>query len=273
MANPAGARARGEQSMSRPLTRRRCSESPATSRPAAPNSFAARQSVRWGSQPRRRPAAGGARLRPPARRRRLPARSPSARTTPTPCRRAPWQAPPTRSRADRHHGQDQHRRPRHLPGPDQLVPPGHAGRRLDLVLRVPHAVLRRAGPGHRHQRRLGRRSSRQYGEAFKVGFDRATMASSTSSRSTCTHGRSSTARASSPQKGYAIPKTFDELKTLQRRSRRTACPVRLRRQGRLAGDGHLRHPQPSPNGYDFHVNLMAGKETWTDPKVTAVFET
>jgi multiple sugar transport system substrate-binding protein len=26
------------------------------------------------------------------------------------------------------------------------------------------------------------------------------------------------------------------------------------------------------NGYDFHVNLMTGKEKWTDPKVTAVFQ-
>ena len=25
------------------------------------------------------------------------------------------------------------------------------------------------------------------------------------------------------------------------------------------------------NGYDFHVDLMAGKEKWTDPKVKAVF--
>ena len=25
------------------------------------------------------------------------------------------------------------------------------------------------------------------------------------------------------------------------------------------------------NGYDFHVNLMAGNEKWTDPKVTDVF--
>ena len=25
------------------------------------------------------------------------------------------------------------------------------------------------------------------------------------------------------------------------------------------------------NGYDFHVNLMAGKEKWTDPKTQAVF--
>ena len=26
------------------------------------------------------------------------------------------------------------------------------------------------------------------------------------------------------------------------------------------------------NGYDFHVDLMAGTEKWTDPKVKAVFE-
>ena len=27
------------------------------------------------------------------------------------------------------------------------------------------------------------------------------------------------------------------------------------------------------NGYDFHVSLMAGKESWTDPKVKKVFDT
>jgi multiple sugar transport system substrate-binding protein len=27
------------------------------------------------------------------------------------------------------------------------------------------------------------------------------------------------------------------------------------------------------NGYDFHDNLMAGKEKWTDPKITTVFDT
>ena len=26
------------------------------------------------------------------------------------------------------------------------------------------------------------------------------------------------------------------------------------------------------NGYEFHIDLMAGKEKWTDPKVKAVFE-
>jgi multiple sugar transport system substrate-binding protein len=27
------------------------------------------------------------------------------------------------------------------------------------------------------------------------------------------------------------------------------------------------------NGYDFHINLMAGKESWSDPKVKAAFDT
>jgi multiple sugar transport system substrate-binding protein len=27
------------------------------------------------------------------------------------------------------------------------------------------------------------------------------------------------------------------------------------------------------NGYDFHINLMGGKEAWTDPKVVKVFDT
>ena len=27
------------------------------------------------------------------------------------------------------------------------------------------------------------------------------------------------------------------------------------------------------NGYDFHISLMAGKESWTDPKVKQVFDT
>jgi multiple sugar transport system substrate-binding protein len=27
------------------------------------------------------------------------------------------------------------------------------------------------------------------------------------------------------------------------------------------------------NGYDFHISLMGGKESWTDPKVTKVFDT
>ena len=77
------------------------------------------------------------------------------------------------------------------------------------------------------------------------GLHRATTASSTSSRSTTTRGRSSTGRASS-EKGYKSPKTLDELKTLGTTDAEgRPHPDRLRRQGRLAGDGHLRPAQPA----------------------------
>ena len=48
-------------------------------------------------------------------------------------------------------------------------------------------------------------------------------------------------------KGYTIPTTLDEFKTLADQDEGgRPHPDRLRRQGRLAGDGHVRHPQPAP---------------------------
>ena len=148
---------------------------------------------------------------------------------------------------DGHPGQDQHRRPRHVPGPDQLVPPGHAGRRLDLVLRASACGSSRSRAWRPTSATSGRRSSRMYGEAFKVG-------------STGNDG-----------KQYFIPiylypwavfyrKSLFDGEGLRRSRRRSTSsrpwpprsrrdgldPVRLRRQGRLARDGHVRHPQPPP---------------------------
>ena len=70
-------------------------------------------------------------------------------------------------------------------------------------------------------------------------------------------------------KGYTIPTTWDELKTLA---------------AKMQTDGSSRSPSADKdgwpamgtfdilnlrvNGYDFHVGLMAGKQKWTDPKVT-----
>ncbi len=48
-------------------------------------------------------------------------------------------------------------------------------------------------------------------------------------------------------KGYTIPTTWDELKTLaDQDAGRRPDPDRLRRQGRLARHGHVRHPEPAP---------------------------
>ena len=49
------------------------------------------------------------------------------------------------------------------------------------------------------------------------------------------------------EKSYTVPKTWDELKALCTKMQTDGLvAVRLRRPGRLARDGHLRHPQPPP---------------------------
>ena len=71
-------------------------------------------------------------------------------------RRHPGPRSRTRSvhEEDGHRRQDQHRRPRHLPGADQQLPAGQARRRLHVVRRLPDAVLRAEGPRDADRRRL-----------------------------------------------------------------------------------------------------------------------
>jgi multiple sugar transport system substrate-binding protein len=74
------------------------------------------------------------------------------------------------------------------------------------------------------------------------------------------------------EKGYAIPTTWDEFKTL--------CDT-MQADGitPLAGANDGRWPQMGMfdmlnlriNGYDFHVSLMGGNESWEDDRVKAVF--
>ncbi len=73
-------------------------------------------------------------------------------------------------------------------------------------------------------------------------------------------------------KGYTIPKTLDEFKTLATKMQSDGLvPIGLGQQGRLAGDGHFDIIDLRENGYQFHVDLMAGKQKWTDAKVKQVF--
>ena len=137
-------------------------------------------------------------------------------------------------RGDRHRDQDQHRRPRHLPGPDRELPRRHAGHGVHVVLRVPHEVLRRPGPQRRRSTTCGPRSRATTPRASQVGRS-ATTARSTSSRSTTTRGPSSTARASSRTRGTRSPRRWDELKALRTRCRPTAScrsPSATRTAGR-----------------------------------------
>ena len=72
------------------------------------------------------------------------------------------------------------------------------------------------------------------------------------------------------QKGYTVPKTLDEFKALAAQMKKDGLvPDRLRRQGRLAGDGHLRHPQHAdqrlpvprrPDGRQGGVDRPRGQE-------------
>ncbi len=100
-----------------------------------------------------------------------------------------------------------------------------------------------------------------------------TTASSTSSRSTCIRGRSSTGRASWTEKGYTIPTTFDELKTLATKIQSDGLiPFAFADKEGWPAQGTFDIINLRQNGYDFHVNLMAGKEKWTDSRVTDVFD-
>ncbi len=143
----------------------------------------------------------------------------------------------------RHDGQDQHRRPQLLPGEHQQLPAGLAGRRLHVVRRLPHAVLRREGPRRRPLRRL--EEHHRHERRPQEGLDR--------------RRRQAVLRADHelpvggllPQErlqGQGLPGPQDPRRA--QRARRAdeegrPRPDRLRRQGRLARDGHLRPDQPA----------------------------
>ena len=75
-------------------------------------------------------------------------------------------------------------------------------------------------------------------------------------------------------KGYAIPKTFDELKTLAAKIKGDGLiPFAFGDKDGWPAMGTFDILNLRLNGYQFHVDLMAGKEKWSDPKVKTVFDT
>ena len=75
-------------------------------------------------------------------------------------------------------------------------------------------------------------------------------------------------------KGYEIPKTFDELKTLATKIQSDKLiPFAFGDKDGWPAMGTFDILNLRLNGYDFHVGLMAGEEKWTDPKVKTVFDT
>jgi multiple sugar transport system substrate-binding protein len=75
-------------------------------------------------------------------------------------------------------------------------------------------------------------------------------------------------------KGYTIPATLDDFKTLcQKMQSDGLVPIAFGDSDGWPAMGTFDIINLRTNGYDFHVGLMAGKEKWTDPKVTTVFNT
>ncbi|XVS65119.1 ABC transporter substrate-binding protein [Actinosynnema sp. CA-299493] len=76
------------------------------------------------------------------------------------------------------------------------------------------------------------------------------------------------------QRGYEQPKTLDELVALSTRMRADGLvPIAFAQKQGWPGMGTFDQLDFRINGYQFHVDLMAGKEDWQGPKVREVFDT
>lgn len=74
------------------------------------------------------------------------------------------------------------------------------------------------------------------------------------------------------EKGYAIPKTLTDFKTLAAKMKTDGLvPLAFADKDGWPAMGTFDILNMRINGYQFHVDLMAGKQKWTDPKVKAVF--
>ncbi len=75
------------------------------------------------------------------------------------------------------------------------------------------------------------------------------------------------------EKGYTVPKSWEDLKALATKMQGDGLtPIAFADSEGWPAMGTFDILNLRLNGYDFHVNLMAGKEKWTDPKITTVFQ-
>ncbi|MFE0628212.1 ABC transporter substrate-binding protein [Streptomyces sp. NPDC058864] len=73
--------------------------------------------------------------------------------------------------------------------------------------------------------------------------------------------------------GYEVPKTFDEYRALAGRMQKDGIvPFAFGDKDGWPAMGTFDYLNVRANGYEFHVSLMAGEESWTDPKVKQVFD-
>ncbi len=76
------------------------------------------------------------------------------------------------------------------------------------------------------------------------------------------------------EKGYQVPKTLDELKTLGAQMKKDGlAPIGFADKDGWPAMGTFDILNMRTNGYAFHISLMSGKESWQDQKVKDVFDT
>ncbi|PZG17778.1 ABC transporter substrate-binding protein [Nonomuraea aridisoli] len=76
------------------------------------------------------------------------------------------------------------------------------------------------------------------------------------------------------ENGYEVPATLDELTALARRMQGDdIIPIAFADKDGWPAMGTFDILNMRLNGYDFHISLMQGKQSWTDPKVRQVFDT
>jgi multiple sugar transport system substrate-binding protein len=73
------------------------------------------------------------------------------------------------------------------------------------------------------------------------------------------------------QHGYTIPKTWDQFIALAKKMKADGIPVGFCDKDGWPAMGTFDYINMRTNGYDFHIRLMAGKESWDSPQCRAVF--
>jgi multiple sugar transport system substrate-binding protein len=76
------------------------------------------------------------------------------------------------------------------------------------------------------------------------------------------------------EKGYEVPKTFDELTALAKQMEQDKLvPFAFADKDGWPAMGTFDALNMRLNGYQFHIDLMAGNKAWDSPEVKKVFDT
>ncbi len=73
------------------------------------------------------------------------------------------------------------------------------------------------------------------------------------------------------EKGYTVPKTWDQFVALAKQMKADGVPVGFCDKDGWPAMGTFDYLNMRTNGYNFHIRLMAGKESWNSAPCKAVF--